>query len=130
MKLKTLFSGAMLCAALVTGSGAAAEGELPYEDLVVCAAFVMLESQAYGAEPALPADKAISEKFRQQSAALTAAAVIVHKRDQAAVESDVRAVNAKMQEFAEEEGGAEKMIKSLAARCNGLGEAALEAMSK
>jgi hypothetical protein len=130
MKHGVLVSGMMAATLLASATGAAAEGELPYEDLVVCAAFVMLESQAYGAEPALPADKAISEKFRQQSAALTMAAVIVHKRDQAAVESDVMTVNAKMQEFAEEEGGAEKMIKALAARCNGLGEAALEAMSK
>jgi hypothetical protein len=129
MKLKLIGAVAAL-SVLAASTSARAEGELTYDELATCAAFVLLEGQAYDNDKGSAEDKAKSENYYSQAAALTVAAALLSKRDQKVVTEDVKKRNSDMIASLSQDGAVERLMNAHASRCNALGEAAQEALSK
>lgn len=130
MKLKILGAVAALSVVAMSSQAQAEEGDLSYDELTTCAAFVLLEAQVYDDDKGSAEDKAKAERYYQQAASLTVAAALLSKRDPKAVTEEVKGINSKMIDSLSQDGAAEKLINTHAKRCNALGEAAQEALSK
>jgi hypothetical protein len=130
MKIKFLLAAATIAAAAVSSQAVAADDGLSYDELTTCAAFVLLEAQAYDTEKATADDKATAENFYQQAAALTVAASVIQKKDSKEVTDDVKAINAKMIGSITDKESAAKLIADHKDNCNALGQAAQEALNK
>lgn len=130
MKIKLLGAAAALAVFSMSGVANAAEDTVPYSTLTNCAAFVMLEAQVYGTDDSTTEEKAKSESFYRQAAALTVAASLLHDKNSDTVLADVKAQNSKMIDQLGNDGYAKKLIEDNAETCNAMGEAAAEALAE
>lgn len=128
MKFKIVGAVAALSALAFSGQANAGDGDLSYDELTKCAAFVLLEAQVYDSDDASNEDKAKAENYYNQAASLTVAASLLGKKDSKAVTEEVKGINSKMIESLSQDGAAERLINENAKRCNALGEAAQEAL--
>lgn len=129
MKMKILGAAVALSTLAVSSQVGAADGDLSYDELTNCAAFVLLEAQVYDGDKASSEDKAKAENYYQQAASLTVAASLLSKKDAKVVTEEVKGRNSKMIESLSQDGAAEKLIRDNAERCNALGQAAQEALA-
>lgn len=129
--MRTRFLGAAAALSLFAmAAPAAAEDEITYGELANCAAFVLLEAQAYDGDDASKEDKAKAETYYQQAGALTVAASIIGKKDSKLVTEEVKSLNSKMIDSLGQEGYADKLIADNRDNCNALGAAALEVLTE
>lgn len=129
MRIRILGAAAAL-GVLAMAVPAAAEDEITYDELTNCAAFVLLEAQAYDRDDASKEDKAQSDLYFQQAGALTVAASIIGKKDSKVVAEEVKARHSKMLDSLGDDGYIDKLVSENKDNCNALGAAALEVITE